>query len=187
MTLDLIKGKHGFVGPTFSAKNRIRRLVWQLVWMACARWTLPTMHTWRIFLLRCFGAKVSYRAYVYADVQIWAPWNLVMDDYATLARGVICYNVAEVTLGARAVVSQFTHVCTASHDYRDPAFPLFAKPICIGPRAWVCAGSFVGPGVSVGDGAILSAHSVTHQDLEPWRIYRGNPAIENAKRPMIHD
>ena len=98
-----------------------------------------------------------------------------------------CYNVADVTLGARAVVSQFTHMCTASHDYRDPAFPLFAKPIWVGSRAWVCAGSFVGPGVSVGDGAILSAHSVTHQDLEPWTIYRGNPAVETAKRPMIHD
>ena len=165
----------------------MRRVLWWLVWNSFARWTPPPMHKWRIFLLNLFGARVSSRAYVYQDVQIWAPWNLVMDEYSTLARGVRCYNISEISVGAKAVVSQYTHLCTASHDYREAAFPLFAKPIAIGARAWVCAGAFVGPGVSIGEGSILSAQSVAYKDLEAWTIYRGNPAVEISKRPVIHD
>jgi putative colanic acid biosynthesis acetyltransferase WcaF len=138
-------------------------------------------------LLRLFGASISYSAYVYPNVIIWAPWNLEMEDYATLAGGVNCYNIAKVTVKKRAIVSQFAFLCTGTHDYRDPSFPLVAKPIEIGQRAWICGTAFVGPGVSVGDGAVLAAASVTFRNLESWQVYIGNPAVIQTARPMIVD
>lgn len=185
--LNLIISKKGFVGPTFSVSNRLKRAAWQLLWLVAARWTPPPLHRWRIFLLRTFGAQVSWKAYVYPDVDIWAPWNLTVEDYGTLARGVVCYNIAPVSLGTRAVVSQGAHLCTGSHAYQDPAFPLIARPINIGRRAWVCAGAFVGPGVVVADGAILAAAGVAFHNLEPWTIYMGNPATIYRTRPAIED
>lgn len=184
---DLIGMKAGFTGPTFSLGNRIRRALWGIAWLIGARWTPPPAHRLRVALLRLFGAKVSWKAYVYPSVQIWAPWNLTMDDYGTLARGVICYNIAPISIGARAVVSQGAHLCTGSHDYLDPAFPLTARPITIGRRAWICADSFVGPGVTVGAGAILAAAAMAHRDLDPWSIYTGNPATFLRTRPEIND
>jgi len=185
--MDLLTNKQGFVGPTFSKSNRLKRVAWQLFWLVAARWTPPPLHRWRIFLLRLFGAQISWKAYVYPDVQIWAPWNLYIDDYGTLAGGVICYNIASVRIGSRAIVSQGTHLCTGTHDYRNPDFPLIAKPITIGVRAWICADAFVGPGVTIADGAILAAAGVTFKNLQAWTIYVGNPAIPQRSRPIIVD
>jgi len=184
---DLLHKKTGFIGPTFSLGNRFKRAMWAITWLCFARWTPPPAHRIRIALLRVFGAQVSWKAYVYPNVEIWAPWNLVIDDYGTLARNVICYNIAPIVVGKRAVVSQGAHLCTGSHDFLDPAFPLTARPIFIGRRAWVCADAFVGPGVTLGDGAILAAAGMAHRDLLPWSIYGGNPANLIRERPVIND
>jgi putative colanic acid biosynthesis acetyltransferase WcaF len=184
---ELLQKAVGFVGPTFSLGNRIKRAIWKMAWLCCASWTPPFAHRVRIALLRAFGAQVSWKAFVYSSVEIWAPWNLMIDDYGTLGRNVICYNIAPITLGKRAVVSQGAHLCSGSHDFLDPDFPLIARPICIGIRAWVCADAFVGPGISIGDGAILAAAGMAHQDLLPWSIYSGNPAKFLRSRPVIYD
>jgi putative colanic acid biosynthesis acetyltransferase WcaF len=184
---DLIEAKAGFVGPTFSFRSRLRRAVWNIAWFLLARWTPSPFHKLRIALIRAFGGRVSFGAYVYPDVRIWAPWNLYMATHATLGPGVICYDMAPITLGEKAVVSQFVHLCTGTHDYRDPAFRLHAKPIHIGQRAWICASAFVGPGVTIGDGAILGAAGAAFADLQPWTIYGGNPAAVIKARPIIDE
>ena len=186
MTDDLISKNDGFVGATFSISNRVRRLVWSVVWLCCARWTPPFVHKWRIFILNLFGADVSYDAYVYSDVKIWAPWNLVIKKQGTLARGVNCYNIACISIGERVIVSQGSHLCTGTHDYRKISFPLQSFPIVIGDLAWICADSFVGPGVIIHEGAILSAAGATFKNLDAWTIYTGNPAtvLKQRQKPL---
>jgi putative colanic acid biosynthesis acetyltransferase WcaF len=46
----------------------------------------------------------------------------------------------------------------------------------IGYRAWIAAEAFVGPGVTVGDGAVLGARGCAFKDLDSWTVYAGNPA-----------
>jgi putative colanic acid biosynthesis acetyltransferase WcaF len=92
----------------------------------------------------------------------------------------------KITLKAYAIVSQGAHLCTGTHDVSDPDFRLFARPIVIGERAWVTASAFVGPGVTIGDGAILGARAVTFSDVAPWWIFVGNPARLLKKR-VIRD
>jgi putative colanic acid biosynthesis acetyltransferase WcaF len=43
--------------------------------------------------------------------------------------------------------------------------------------AWIGACAFVGPGVTVGSHAVLTAGSVATSDLQAFGIYRGNPAV----------
>jgi putative colanic acid biosynthesis acetyltransferase WcaF len=124
-------------------------------------------------------------AYVYPSTVIWAPWNLVLERQATLGRGVNCYNPAMISVGEQAVVSQGAHLCTASHDYNDPSFQLFARPIRIGKRAWVAAESFIGPGVTVGDGAVVGARAVLFTDAPEYTVWVGNPAVFKKKRPRV--
>lgn len=185
--LDRLMQKEGFVGPTFNLKNRLYRSAWKLTWLLVAQWTPPFFHRWRILVLRLFGAKVSWHASVYSSVEVWAPWNLTIEAYGTLGRNVNCYNIAPITVGERTVVSQGAHLCTGTHAYWDPAFLLTAKSINIGRRAWICADAFVGPGVTVGDGAILAARGVAFSNLKPWMIYTGNPANVLRTRSVIED
>lgn len=181
---ELIDGKIGFVGATFSFGNRVKRFAWQATWFFLARWTPPFMHRWRIFLLNIFGAKVSYSAYIYSSVRVWAPWNLKVEKYGTLAREVDCYNIAKVEIGEKSVISQGAFLCTGTHDYRDISFPLRSFPIIIENNSWICADSFVGPGVVVHEGAILSAVGATFKHLDAWTIYTGNPATFLKKRQL---
>ena len=142
------------------------------------------MHAWRCLLLRLFGAKIGRKANPYPSSKVWAPWNLEMGDDSTLANGVDCYCVAKVTLGANATISQYSHLCTASHDYTNPAMPLMVAPIVIGEKAWITADVFVGPGVTIGDGAVIIARSSVFADIDSWVVARGNPAVAIRQRVM---
>jgi putative colanic acid biosynthesis acetyltransferase WcaF len=168
-------------GATFTFGNRVQRLLWQVTWIALAAWTPSFLWRWRGRLLRAFGADIHRTAIVRGSVRIWWPGNLVMDAHSSLGPGVICYNVALVTLAPYAIVSQRAHLCTAGHNIDQTGFPLTAAPISIDACAWVAAEAFVGPGVHVGEGAVLGARAVSFRDLEAWMVYAGNPA--RATRP----
>ena len=174
-----------FEGPSFSRRNRLARVLWQVVWLLMFRPSPPPMHAWRCWLLRRFGAQIGSPCYVYNSVEIWAPWQLTMSDHSTLARRVICYSMAPISLGKRAVVSQGVHLCTGSHDYESENFQLFARPISIGADAWVCSEAFVGPGVSIASGAVIGARSVVTRDQLAWMVCGGNPCrpIKPRKPP----
>ena len=159
-----------------STQNKIARAIWQVVWLLLFRPTPRPLHAWRCWLLRLFGAKVGRGAHPYPSARIWAPWNLEMGEYACLSEGVDCYCVDKITLGAHATVSQYSYLCTASHDYTKASMPLVTAPITIGERAWITADVFVGPGVVIGDGAVVTARSSVFTDIPPWVVARGNPA-----------
>jgi len=101
-----------------------------------------------------------------------------------LADRVDCYCVAPIRIGAHATVSQYSYLCSASHDFEDPRMPLTTAPIVIGDQAWVCADVFVGPGLTIGPGAVVGARSSVYRDVAPWTVVGGNPARFIKKRVL---
>ena len=168
------------------AFNRFARAAWKLLWLCLFRPSPTLLHAWRRQLLRLFGAKIGLRAHPYPRAKIWAPWNLTMGDDSCLADDVDCYCVAPVTLGNRATVSQYSYLCTASHEHRDPTMPMVAAPIAIGDDAWVAADVFVGPGVRVGQGAVVGARSTVVADVEPWTVVAGSPPVKRGVRTQFN-
>jgi putative colanic acid biosynthesis acetyltransferase WcaF len=171
-------------GASFTLRSRLVRAAFVLCWTVLAAWTPPPLRGWRRLILRAFGARLGKGANVYASARIWHPGFLVMGDYATLGRRVNCYNQALVTLGDYAVVSQDATLCAGTHDYEDPAFQLYTRPIVLGAHCWIAAEAFVGSGVAVGAYAVLGARGVAMRDLEPGTVYAGNPAV-TVKRRML--
>ncbi len=165
-----------------SAGNRAARALWGAVWLLLCRPSPRPFHAWRRFWLRCFGARIGEGVRVYASARIWAPWNLLMGDFSVLGDFVDCYAVDRIEIGAHTVVSQYVFLCAATHDVDQPAFPLITKPIRIGAHAWVAADAFIGPGVTVGDGAVVGARASVFRDVEPWCVVGGNPARLIRKR-----
>jgi putative colanic acid biosynthesis acetyltransferase WcaF len=156
--------------------NKLARFLWGVVWRCMFRPTPRSCDGWRRFLLRCFGAKIGRGARVLPSARIWAPWNLEMGDYSCLSFDTDCYCVAPIRIGAHATVSQYSFLCSATHDESDPNMRLVAKPIVIGDQAWIAADVFVAPGVHVGEGAVVGARSSVFRDLPPWMICLGSPA-----------
>jgi len=159
-----------------SLGNKLARVAWGIVYVLLFRMSLRPMHTWRIFLLRIFGAKVGDHVKIYGSARIWAPWNLTIGDAAILGDRVDCYSVAEISIGAHAVVSQDSCLCAATHDHRSEAFTLIPKPIVIKENAWIAARAFVGPGVAVGEHAVVGACAVVFKDVIDGATVVGNPA-----------
>lgn len=167
---------------TLSPGDRVRRALWHAVWLLLFRPTPRAFHPWRCLLLRAFGARLGKSVHPYPSARIWAPWNLEMGDHACLSESVDCYCVDRIRIGAHSTVSQYSFLCSASHDYRRASFPLVTAPITIGERVWITADVFVGPGVTIGDGAVVTARSSVFEDIPPWMVASGNPAVPVKSR-----
>ena len=177
-TIDLSNYKSAF---TFN--NKAKRVIWNICYLFLFRpFFLNFFNKWRIGLLKIFGAKVSWSTVIYASVKIWAPWNLKMGEYSCLGPKVDCYNQGFITIGANTTISQKSYLCASSHDITDKFHTLILKPITIEDQVWVAADSFVGPGVKIGQGAVVGARSAVFSIVEPWTVVGGNPAKFIKKR-----
>ena len=135
-------------------------------------------------MLRLFGAQVASGVRLHPSVRIAIPWNLHIGAHAGVGDRAILYNLGRISIGASVTISQGAHLCAGSHDHRDPAMPLTKPPIRIGDGAWICADAFIGPGVSIGEFAIVAARGVAVRDVPPRTIVAGNPARAIGVRDM---
>jgi len=108
-----------------------------------------------------------------------------MGECACLSEEVDCYSGAQITIEAYATLSQGAVLCCASHDISSPSVELTYQPITIGPQAWVVARAFLGPGVTVGEGAVVGACAVVMKNVEPWTVVAGNPARSVNRRVIL--
>ncbi len=183
--LDAAKSKPFEGAPSFSLAVRIHRLIWNVTWFLLASWTPPILHRWRRFLLKLFGAQMAEVCDVRGSARVWYPPNLIMENFTLLAEGVTCYNMGLVMVGSGTIISQRAFLCGGTHDIDDPNWQLVTKPIIIQEHCWIAAEAFIGPGVTVGRGAVLGARGVATRDLEQWTTYGGNPAKPIGRRVEI--
>jgi putative colanic acid biosynthesis acetyltransferase WcaF len=159
----------------WSRSELIRRAAWALVqpiFYASPR----IFWGWRRLLLRSFGAQIDDCVHIHPSVRIDIPWNLKVGRDSAVGEGVRLYNLGPLVIGTRVTISQHAHLCGGSHDDTRIDFPLVKSPITIGDDAWICADSFVGPGVVVGQGAIIGARAVVMRDVAENSVMAGNPA-----------
>jgi putative colanic acid biosynthesis acetyltransferase WcaF len=179
----IIKNNNPRIEPSFSISNRAYRFLWNIIQSTLFRFSPRTFHSFRNLILKIFGAKIGKHVHIYNKVQIWSPKNLIIKNYVAIANDVQIYNVENVKIESFTVVSQGSFLCTASHDYNSKNFQLYAKPIYLKKNVWVCAQSFIHPGVTIEEGIVIGARSVVIKDLKKkWTVYSGFPVKYLAKR-----
>ncbi|MGN6485200.1 MAG: WcaF family extracellular polysaccharide biosynthesis acetyltransferase [Thermomicrobiales bacterium] len=135
-------------------------------------------------ILRAFGASIGRNVYIKPNVHVKHPWRLTVGDNTWLGERAWIDNLVPVTIGANACISQGAYLCTGNHDWADPGMGMTPQPIVIGEGAWVGAFAKIGPGVTVGEEAIVTLGSVLLKDAEPRGIYQGNPAVRIRTRTI---
>lgn len=135
-------------------------------------------------MVTIFGAEVHKSANIYSSAVIYSPWNLKMGEHSCLASKVDCYNPAPIHIGAHSTVSQKSYLCSATHDITKPNHPLVLNEIIVEEQVWIAADAFVGPGVTIGQGAVVGARSAVFKDVEPWTVVGGNPATFIKRREI---
>ncbi len=147
-------------------------------------WLLSS--NFKCWLLRCFGAQIGTGVRIKPGLKVKFPWRLVVGEFVWLGENCWIDNVAMVTIDSHTCLSQDVYLCTGNHDWSSQTFDLQDAPIHIGESCWIAARAMVGPGVEVGQGAVLCLGSVTGRSLAPMTIYAGNPAqpIKARKLPL---
>lgn len=159
-----------------SIGNRIARLVWGWAWMLLFRPSPRVAFAWRRLLLRVFGARLGKNVRIYASAEVFLPANLTLGDNVVVGPKVDLYCVDDIFVEENAILSQRCELCTGTHDYSKPDMPLVTKSIKVCRGAWVCAGAFIGPGVTVERDSVVGARAVVFKDVEHGTIVAGNPA-----------
>lgn len=157
----------------------------EVAWMVASaiffRHSLAVGSAVKCAVLRAFGARVGDRVVIKPSVQIKFPWKLRLGSHVWIGEHVWIDNLDIVTLDDHVCVSQGAMLVCGNHDFTVASFALVTKPIKVDRGAWLCARSIVGPGVHVGSHAVLTAGSVAVNNLDPYTVYQGNPAV--AKQP----
>ena len=181
MHVDQTKAEDRHTSP-YTAREKVGRVLWAMVQATLYRRSFPTWYGWRRFLAERFGASIHPTAKLRRTSRIECPWNLTMGRNSCLGDDATAYCLGPITIGDRVSISQNVHLCAGTHDYTKPNMPLLRPPITVCDDAWIAADAFVGPNVTIGEGAILGARVCAFGDLEPWTIYGGNPARPIKKR-----
>jgi putative colanic acid biosynthesis acetyltransferase WcaF len=159
----------------YSCGEQIRRILW-----TPGRWLIRLSprpcFAWRRAVLRLFGARIGAQVRIYPSTHLYMPWNVEIGDWTALGEDAFVYSLGKVRIGRNVTLSYRTHVCAGSHDLEDPTLPLLKPPITIADAVWVGTEAFIGPGVTLGYGAVVGARSVVVKDVESLNIVAGNPA-----------
>ncbi len=175
--------RHAPESSRWTTREKIGRALWMLLGRPAFRLTFHNWYGVRRAILRAFGANVAAGARVRPTANIEIPWNITLGENCVVGDHAILYSLGRITVGDRAIISQYAHLCAGTHDFTRPEFPLLRPPVTIGEDAWIAADAYVGPGVTVGARAVLGARSSAFKDLAPDTIHAGSPA--RAVRPRL--
>jgi maltose O-acetyltransferase len=119
---------------------------------------------------------VDYGAHVYIGDRTFVNVNCVFLDSA------------EIRIGTDGLIAPAVQLLTATHPLRASErilsaeeragrspFRTFARPITIGDRVWLGAGTIVMPGVTIGDDVTIGAGSLVTTDIPSGSLAYGHP------------
>lgn len=169
----------------FRERDALTVQLWWFVQATLFRCSPQIAYGFRAWLLRLFGAQVGVRTVIRPSVRITYPWKVKIGDYAWIGDNAELYSLGEIVVGSNAVISQRSYLCAADHDFRCPDFPIQAKKIVIGEQAWLATDVFVGPGVTIGAGAVVGARSSVFKDMPVGTVCMGSPCRPVKPRQMV--
>ena len=138
----------------------------------------------KIFSLRLFGAKVGKGLVIKPHVNIKYPWRLSIGNHCWIGEGVWIDNLEDVSIGDNCCLSQGALLLCGNHNYKKSSFDLMAEKITLEDGVWIGAKSIVCGGVTCKSHSVLTAGSVAGDTLEPYSVYRGNPAVKIKDREI---
>jgi len=91
-----------------------------------------------------------------------------------------------ISIGNDCLIAPFTYFVDSDHGIDKSANinqqPNTTSPIFIGNDVWVGTGAKILKGTTIGDGAVIAAGSLVKNDVEPYTIVGGTPAVKIGER-----
>lgn len=172
--------KHGYT----PGRNVITRALWYIVNYTLLMSPFFPFNGIKRLILKIFGAKIGRGVVIKPRVNIKYPWLLAIGDNSWIGEEVWIDNLAQVTIGSNCCISQGALIETGSHNIKSTDFHLITAPITIEDGVWICAKSVVTAGTVCRSHSVLSAGSTASSEMQPYGIYKGNPATKIKEREI---
>nr|WP_295925311.1 putative colanic acid biosynthesis acetyltransferase [uncultured Dyadobacter sp.] len=166
----------GYDNSWYRPGGYAKLITWYLLNRLFIHTHIPYPSTFKVALLRMFGAQIGRGVVIKPKVNVKYPWFLHIGDHVWIGEEVWIDNLTLVTIESNACLSQGAMLLTGNHNYRKSTFDLIVKPITLRSGSWIGAKATVCPGVQVGSHAVLTVGSIATSHLEAYGIYQGNPA-----------
>ncbi len=120
--------------------------------------------------------------------EVWAPKKLTIGERTVIGRRCIIdcrANSVEgfsVRIGRNVNITSESILVAGKHNVQSRTFGTSAAPIVIGDYAWISLRAIVLGGVTIGEGAVVSAGAVVTRDVDPYTIVGGVPARPIGER-----
>ncbi len=180
-TVDLSKFNNSWYKP---GRNIFIRLLWYFTNVIFFKNSLNLFNFTKIFLLKLFGADLGKNIIIKPSVNIKYPWRLKIGNNVWIGENVWIDNLDDIVIGNNVVISQGALLLSGNHNFKKTAFDLIVGKIVLEDGVWIGAMSVVTGNVTCRTHSILTVASVASRDLEPFGIYRGNPAVFIKKREI---
>lgn len=119
---------------------------------------------------------------------------LRIGDRTGIGHGVVFVVGRGVTIGEDGRIGPNVYIFDTSGHPSDPAGRLADLPapdkevreVVIGNNVWIGTRAIIFPGVTIGDGSVVSAGAVVMSDVPPFSVVAGNPARRVAALSPAH-
>jgi putative colanic acid biosynthesis acetyltransferase WcaF len=174
-----------FDNSWYSHGSLIKRLLWIILGRVFVNTNLPMPTSFRITVLRLFGAKIGKGVMIKPKVIIKYPWLLEIGNFVWIGEKVWIDNLDLVKIGSHSCISQGAMLLTGNHNFKSSKFDLVVNKIILGEGVWVGAKSLVTQGVNCGNHSVIGAGSLLTKSIAEFEIWSGNPAVFKRKRVLI--
>jgi acetyltransferase-like isoleucine patch superfamily enzyme len=117
--------------------------------------------------------------------------TLRIGDHTIIRNGCRFVVCRSIKIGSHCLIADHVSLFESSGHPSDPEMrkaglpprPEDVRPIEIGDNVWIGQRSIITPGVTIGEGSIVSANSVVLSDVPPYTVVAGYPARKIASLP----
>ena len=121
------------------------------------------------------GGQISLGEYCYVGEQshIWSAKSIKIGNRVLISHNVNIFDSATHPLSATERHRQYKSIISTGHP---KTIDLSEKEVVICDDVWIGCAAIILRGVTIGQGAVISAGSVVTKDVPPFTIVGGNPA-----------
>ena len=106
--------------------------------------------------------------------------KVVIGKHFGIGYGSIIACKSTLTIGDYTRIATGVIIRDNTHDYKKGKLLLeteaIISPVTIGENVWIGDRAMIFPGVTIGDGSVISANSVVTKDVKPNTVVAGQPA-----------
>ena len=126
------------------------------------------------------GCKIDRDFTLWLSPDDGADVKFVMKKRSYVGRNTYIGVFQPIYIGESSMIGAYSYIISANHNYEERDVPIrdqgyTGKAIVIEDDVWIGTHVVVLPGVTIGKGAIIAAHSLVNKDIPPYEVWGGVP------------